>query len=121
METMLNRRLFIIEEVSQFCEQEGKKTIFYETPKTAGAVWCLKPGQSVFTHAHTTSDDLWIVLKGTGTFFPEPGKEVTITKGDMVISYPGEQHGMKNTGDEDFVFVGVAGPMPMDLICFDDE
>lgn len=33
METMLNRRLFRIEEVSQFCEQEGKKSIFMKRLK----------------------------------------------------------------------------------------
>lgn len=118
-DTTMKQRLFKIKDVSNFCDKAGKKTIFYETEKTAGALWCLKPGQSVFTHAHMTSDDLWIVINGTGTFFPEPGKEVTITQGDMIISYPGEQHGMKNTGDEDFIFVGVAGPIPMDLICYD--
>ncbi|WP_207696350.1 hypothetical protein DOK67_0002926 [Enterococcus sp. DIV0212c] len=115
----MGERLFKLDEVIDFCEHEGKKTIFYETEHTAGAVWCLKPGQSVFNHSHTTSDDLWVVTKGTGTFFPGNGEEVRISKGDMIVSLPGEQHGMKNTGKEDFVFIGLAGPQPMDLILHD--
>ncbi|SJZ52327.1 Cupin domain-containing protein [Pilibacter termitis] len=112
----ISERLFKLTDVTSFCEKEGKKNIFYETEKTAGAVWCLRPGQSIFTHSHTTSDDLWIVVRGTGTFYPRPNEEVEITSGDMIISYPGDQHGMTNTGDEDFVVIGVAGPQPMDLI-----
>ncbi|WP_086313440.1 hypothetical protein A5821_000942 [Enterococcus sp. 7F3_DIV0205] len=114
--TRMDERLIKLDAVCNFCNHEGKKTIFYETEKTAGAVWCLKPGQSVVNHSHTTSDDLWFVTKGTGTFFPGEGEEVQISKGDIIVSLPGEQHGMKNTGDEDFVFIGLAGPQPMDLI-----
>ena len=43
-------------------------------------------------------------------------EEVTITAGDIILSRPGEQHGMKNTGTERFVCLSFAGPMPMDYI-----
>lgn len=112
----IEERLFKVEEIACFDSAEGKKSFFYETEKTAGALWCLEPDQTVFNHSHTTSDDLWICIQGTGTFYPGYGKEVKITEGDLIISRPGEQHGMKNTGDERFIFVGVAGPHPMDLI-----
>lgn len=116
----IEERLFKIEELASFDATEGKKTFFYETEKTAGALWCLEPGQSVFKHSHTTSDDLWICVQGHGTFYPGYGESVTIEQGDMIISRPGEQHGMENTGDERFIFVGVAGPHPMDLIVHED-
>ena len=112
----IEERLFKIDKVACFDPAEGKKSFFYETDKTAGALWCLEPGQTVFKHSHTTSDDLWICIQGTGTFYPGFDEEIEITKGDLIISRPGEQHGMKNTGDERFIFVGVAGPHPMDLI-----
>ncbi|MGK0605252.1 cupin domain-containing protein [Enterococcus gilvus] len=112
----IEERLFKVENVACFDPKEGKKSFFYETDKTAGALWCLEPGQTVFNHSHTTSDDLWICIQGKGTFYPGYGEEIPITKGDLIISRPGEQHGMKNTGEERFIFVGVAGPHPMDLI-----
>ncbi len=114
-----DKRFFKLNDVIKFDDSQpksGKKTIFFETDFIAGAVWCLRPGQETFTHTHTTSDDIWICVQGTGTMYPELGKEVTITKGDIILSRPNEWHGMKNTGDEDFVFIGIAGPLPMDLV-----
>ena len=113
---LATKRFFKLDELVQFDPTQGKKTIFYETEKTAGAVWCLEPGQEIFKHCHTTSDDLWICIQGTGTFYPRNGEEVEITKGDLIVSYPGQQHGMRNTGDERFICIGVAGPMPMDVV-----
>ena len=110
------RRFFKLDEFLQFDPNKGKKNMIYETEKTAGAVWCLEVGQEIFQHAHTTSADLWICVQGTGTFYPGNGEEVEITKGDIIISYPGQFHGMKNTGNERFVCIGVAGPIPMDLV-----
>ncbi len=114
-------KIFQIRPTSSFRQRKRKKTIFYETEKTAGAVWCLEPGQEIFKHAHSTSDDLWICIQGTGTFYPGNGEEVTITKGDLIISYPGQQHGMRNTGNERFICIGVAGPIPMDLILPEED
>lgn len=113
------QRFFKLKDVVSFDESQpknGKKTIFFETDHIAGAVWCLKPGQETFTHTHSTSDDIWICVQGKGTFYPEVGQEYPIEKGDIILSRPHEWHGMKNTGDEDFVFYGIAGPLPMDLI-----
>lgn len=115
------QRFFKLDQLAHFDKEKGKKTIFYETEKTAGAVWCLEPGQEIFKHAHSTSDDLWICIQGTGTFYPGNGEEVTITKGDLIISYPGQQHGMRNTGNERFICIGVAGPIPMDLILPEED
>lgn len=120
-EAVLTKRFFKLEEIIQFDPNQGKKNIFYETDKTAGAVWCLEPGQEIYKHSHTTSDDLWIVVEGTGTFYPGNGEEVEITKGDIIINYPGQQHGMCNTSNERFVVIGVAGPHPMDLILHDTK
>lgn len=114
--TKMKERLFKIADVAQFDLHQGKKTIFYETDKTAGAVWCLEPGQEIPKHAHAKADDLWICVQGTGTFYPGNEEEVEITVGDLIISRPGEQHGMKNTGQERFICVGVAGPLPLDFI-----
>lgn len=115
-QTKMNERLFKIGDLAQFDSQQAKKTIFYETDKTAGAVWCLEPGQEIPNHAHAEADDLWICVQGTGTFYPGNGEEVEITVGDLIISRPGDQHGMKNTGKDRFICVGVAGPLPLDFI-----
>ena len=119
-QSKIEERLFKLEDVVSFDSSAGKKTIFYETDCMAGAVWCLEPGQEVPNHSHSTSDDMWICVQGTGTFYPGFGEKIEITKGDIIFSEKGQQHGMVNTGDERFIFVGVAGPMPMDYIAHDD-
>ncbi|PTQ81597.1 Cupin domain-containing protein [Trichococcus patagoniensis] len=119
-QSKIKERLFKLDEIAQFDSEAGKKTIFYETEFMAGAVWCLEPGQKVVNHSHSTSDDIWICMQGTGTFYPGFGEAVEITKGDIIFSERGQQHGMVNTGKEQFVFVGVAGPMPMDFISHEE-
>jgi quercetin dioxygenase-like cupin family protein len=119
-QSKIKERLFKLDEVVQFDPDAGKKTIFYETDFMAGAVWCLEPGQKVVNHSHSTSDDIWICMEGAGTFYPGFGEAVEITKGDIIFSERGQQHGMVNTGNERFIFVGVAGPMPMDFISHEE-
>ena len=43
-------------------------------------------------------------------------RERTIKAGDIIVSLPGEAHGMTNTGDEDVIMLGFATPMPLDFI-----
>ncbi|OCA88709.1 cupin [Bacillus sp. FJAT-27225] len=114
--SMMDGRLFKIDEVLQFDSEAGKRTLIYETDKTSAVIWGIEPGQTCFNHSHSKADDFWICIQGTGVFYPGNGEEVEIKKGDMIISRAGEHHGMKNTGDERFIFIGVAGPMPMDVI-----
>lgn len=120
MNSLLENRLFKLDDIMVFDEKAAKKNFFYQTPSTAGAVWCLYPGQKLQAHSHAKADDLWICIKGTGTFFPGEGETATITAGDLIISTPGQVHGVENTGDEPLVFIGVAGPNPLDFIVCPD-
>ncbi|WP_236637275.1 cupin domain-containing protein [Listeria sp. SHR_NRA_18] len=110
-------RIFDVNEIKSFDDSQAKKNIFYETGQTVGAVWCLKPGQELYFHSHKRADDIWICIEGdSGTYYPECGESVEISKGMVCVARPGEKHGMKNTGSTDFVFIGIAGPVPLDLI-----
>lgn len=112
----LDNRIFHWPAIQQFREEEATKKIFYETPNTVGAVWCMHPGQSLPIHSHEQADDIWIVIQGTADYYPECGKKVQIKAGDVVIARAGEKHGMTNTSDEDFVMLGIAGPTPIGFI-----
>lgn len=114
-----SNRFFKINELQHFSDDAAKKTIFYETRHSAGAVWCLKPGQSLPCHTHKDADDVWIVLQGEGTFFTNDNEQKPIKAGDIFVSFPGDAHGMTNTGDEDFVMLGFATPMPLDFNPYD--
>ena len=90
------------------------RTPIYSTASTSGVVWVLKPGQEIKPHGHAKADDIWICIQGKGVFYPTPNEERPITKGDVIVSAKGMCHGMKNTGMEDFIFVGILAPVPAD-------
>ena len=90
------------------------RTPIYSTASTSGVVWVLKPGQEIKPHGHAKADDIWICIQGKGVFYPTPNEERPITKGDVIVSVKGMCHGMKNTGMEDFIFVGILAPVPAD-------
>lgn len=114
-------RFFNIKDLPSFSEEAAKKTTFYQSQISAGAMWCLKPGQSLPCHTHKNADDVWIVLQGEGTFITNHFKEMPIKAGDIFVSFPGDAHGMVNTSDEDFIMLGFATPMPLDFNKYEDE
>lgn len=92
------------------------RTTVYGTDSTSGVVWRLKPGQEIVPHLHNMSDDVWICIQGNSVFYPEKGEERPIEKGDIIVSPKGICHGMRNTGTEDFIFVGILAPVPSDYV-----
>ena len=102
-----SQRRYRISEVARSGDA-ATRTPFFTTQNTGGVVWVVKPGQEVAAHEHSTSDDIWM-------FVPEPGEELEIRAGDVMVSRPGQCHGMRNTGDEDFVFVSIVAPAPSDF------
>ena len=110
----MEERIYDLEQLKSF-GQEPQKVLVYTTDKTLGAMWCLEPGQEVFLHSHPNADDVWIVLEGEGLYFLGEGKETVIRKGMAVVARVGEVHGMRNTGTERFSFIGIAGPVPVEL------
>ncbi len=67
----------------------------------------LQPGDSVGYHKHTTNEDTYIIISGTGIFKDKDGRDVAIKAGDVTIVRKNESHGISNTGTEPLVFVDV--------------
>ena len=132
----MKKRIYHVSEVAKSGEK-ARKTIFCETDATSCAVWVVRAGQEVAVHAHTKSDDVWVCLQGEGVFYLAKKtdelldngeqvnfkserscqyKQISVKKGDVVISAKGECHGMKNTGKEDFIFISVITPLPADYV-----
>lgn len=117
----LQERIFHWPDIQEFREEAATKRIFYQTPNTVGAVWCMKPGQSLPIHSHESADDIWIVIEGTADFYPECGMKVSIKAGDVVVARAGEKHGMTNNSDQDFIMLGIAGPTPIGFISHEEQ
>ncbi len=111
----MEERVFNLKEMETFGEGP-QKVMVYSTDKTLGAMWCLEPGQEVFLHCHPNADDVWICLEGeSGLYFAGEGEELSIKKGMAVLARAGQTHGIRNTGSDRFVFIGIAGPTPVEV------
>lgn len=109
------KRVFKMKDIAKGSDEKALKTVFYTSESTSGSVWVVHPGQEVVRHTHSTSDDVWICIGGKGVFYLDVGEEINIECGDVVLSEKGRCHGMKNTGNDDFIFVSVVGPVPADF------
>ncbi len=70
------------------------------------AVCRLAPGDSVGNHTHTGESEIYHILSGVGTI-DEDGVETVVSAGDVNIVPDGGNHGIRNTGTEDLVFVAL--------------
>lgn len=114
----MDDRVFnLTEELAHFDEKVPQKIAVYQTDKTMGAMWCLEPGQEVFLHAHPNADDVWVCLEGeSGIYFAGDGKGIPIKKGMAILAKAGQTHGMRNTGKDRFLFIGICGPVPVETV-----
>ena len=73
----------------------------------------LKPGDSVGFHKHEVNEDIYIFVSGTGVYTDNDGVEYNVGPGDITIARLNTSHAIKNTGNEDLVFLGIiAGKTP---------
>ncbi len=70
------------------------------------AVLTLPPGASIGTHQHEGEDEIYYVLKGSGTL-DDNGTRTTVTPGDAVLTGRGESHAIVNTGNTDLEILAV--------------
>ncbi|MCR6544974.1 cupin domain-containing protein [Dehalobacterium formicoaceticum] len=111
----MEKRLFDLTKMAKFDTNEPQKVMVYKSEHTIAGMWCLEPGQEVFLHVHPNADDVWVCLEGeSGSYFVGEGKEVPISKGMVVLAEPGQPHGMRNTGNDRFVFIGFAAPISIE-------
>lgn len=66
----------------------------------------IKPGASVPLHNHPEDHEIFI-LGGKGSFYNDAGQEESVREGDVLYIPPNEQHGIKNLGKKDLIFLCV--------------
>jgi mannose-6-phosphate isomerase-like protein (cupin superfamily) len=59
----------------------------------------LQPGCSIGVHEHIDEEEIYYVLKGSGTLI-ENGKEQLISAGDAALTKSGASHSIENRGKE---------------------
>ena len=59
----------------------------------------LEAGSSVGVHSHIHDFEIYIIVEGSGLYF-DNGKEVEVSKGDMMLCDKGENHGLKAVNEK---------------------
>lgn len=66
----------------------------------------LKPGEEVEYHMHMGESETYFILSGKG-IYNDNGKKIDAVPGMVTLTPSGEGHALKNTGDEDLVFIAL--------------
>lgn len=66
----------------------------------------VRPGEEVEYHKHIGENETYFILSGQGSY-NDNGTKVEIGPGMVTFTPSGESHGIKNTGDEDLVFIAL--------------
>lgn len=66
----------------------------------------VKPGDSIGNHQHCGEQEIFYFLSGNGVV-TDDGEEIAIGPGDVMVTPDQSFHSVKNTGDEDLVFIGL--------------
>jgi quercetin dioxygenase-like cupin family protein len=74
----------------------------------------MEPGATSARHAHSVSEQIWLVEKGSALLLMADGETDKLRAGDVVRTPPGTIHGVANTGGEPFVYLAVTTP-PQDF------
>jgi len=67
-------------------------------------------GATSARHSHAAGEQTWIVERGRGTLLLKDGGSDEVRTGDVIITPPGEVHGIANTSEEPFVYLTITTP-----------
>lgn len=70
----------------------------------------LEVGASQPIHTHDASEQIWYAVKGTGKLLLGNDEEKEFVVGDVVRFADRDVHGLKNDGNEEFIYVCVTAP-----------
>jgi quercetin dioxygenase-like cupin family protein len=70
----------------------------------------IAPGAKNPAHAHATSEQVWVALRGSGVLLLAAATTAPFAEGDVVRFAEGDVHGFENTGVVEFVYLSVTSP-----------
>jgi quercetin dioxygenase-like cupin family protein len=68
------------------------------------------PGAKNPPHRHSSSEQIWIALQGSGTLILEDGRTEVFAAGDVARFADNDLHGFENTGAGEFEYLSVTSP-----------
>lgn len=79
----------------------------------------MQPSATSPRHRHPGAEQMWIVEQGRGRLLTASDTGELLETGDVVITPPGETHGVEALGEETFIYLTVTTP-PEDMAGFYD-
>ena len=68
----------------------------------------LPPGSGIGVHRHSGTEEVYIVLRGTGEITVN-GEKWSVRPGDVVLAHNGDSHGLMNDSRDDLVILVFEG------------
>lgn len=100
-------QIFDVQKMKKFNDEKRHHEIIWSDDHSKISLICMKPGQEIITHTHHGSH-IWTVLEGTGEFLN--GKQTqSITVGQIVVVPALEDHGIRNSSQENLVIASITG------------
>jgi len=89
--------------------------------KLGCSVYAVAPGKRAFPrHAHSTIEELFVVLQGSGTLRHE-GRDHPIRQGDVIAAPTGKAHQIVNTSDEELRYLAISTNESTDVVLYPDS
>jgi len=103
-------KLESVERVEPFVTKDGS-TIreLHHTALQSLAEATLEPDEATTRHHHRASEEIYFVLKGSGTLEVD-GETRTVRPGDAVLIPPGAWHTLENTGTSELRILCACSP-----------
>jgi len=112
----LSVKILKLDEVEAVTVLGGSIKIMFN-PETADtrhlrfSVGYFDPGEGLAAHIHPESEEVYYVIRGTGTVFLGDAREPVDVVGDTALFVPpGIVHGVENTGSEKLVIAFFVAP-----------
>jgi len=109
-------RFFKVADYVAKAGEDPQKNILFENERSNGVIWVVPPGKEVVAHYHPETDDVWVILQGSGDYYIAKGETRPIEAGMVIPAEKGDIHGVKNTGSGLLVFAAISAPMPVQMI-----
>lgn len=94
-----------IQKLKKFSDEKRYLETIWTDDHSKISMICMKPGQEIVTHTHH-GNHIWMVIEGKGEFLA--GKQSqTIGTGQIVIVPALEDHGIRNSGNENLVIASL--------------
>lgn len=101
----MKTQILDVNALKKFSDEKRHQEVIWSDDSSRISLICMKPGQEIITHTHH-GNHVWMVMEGKGEFLS--GKQSqTISVGQIVIVPPLEDHGIRNSSQENLVIASM--------------